>query len=92
MTLDLTLQGQAPRLRWHDDGVGIAADMLPHVCEPFFTTQLGRTGVGLGLTSVYALVTDHMKGALQIESVPGQGSTFTIQLPLAQGEDALPGL
>ncbi len=69
------------QIRWRDDGVGIAAAHLPHVLEPFFTTQLGRSGVGLGLTSVHKLVVERMLGQLVIESQAGEGTTVSIRIP-----------
>ncbi|MDL5034151.1 ATP-binding protein [Pelomonas sp. APW6] len=70
------------RLHWRDDGVGIPAEHLPRVLEPFYTTQLGRSGVGLGLTSVHRLVVERMGGALTLQSEPGQGTAVTIRLPM----------
>ena len=67
---------------WRDDGVGIAGEHLPRVLEPFYTTQLGRTGVGLGLTSVHKLVVERMAGELQLQSQPGQGTVVYIRLPM----------
>lgn len=68
-------------LSWRDDGIGIAADQLPRVVEPFFTTRLGQTGVGLGLTSVHKLVVELMGGALRIDSEPGRGTEVVVRLP-----------
>ncbi|MDT8998937.1 HAMP domain-containing sensor histidine kinase [Paucibacter sp. APW11] len=70
-------------LAWADNGCGISAEHLPHVFEPFFTTQLGRSGTGLGLASVHSLVVDLMGGQLCLDSEPGQGTCITITLPRA---------
>ncbi|MBB2487995.1 HAMP domain-containing histidine kinase [Mitsuaria sp. WAJ17] len=72
----------AVRICWRDDGVGIAGEHLPRVFEPFYTTQLGRTGVGLGLTSVHKLVVERMAGELTLQSQPGQGTVVCIRLPM----------
>jgi len=66
----------------HDDGVGIAHDNLARVFDPFFTTKLGRGGSGLGLNIAYNLVHDALGGEIQVDSTPGQGTTFTVILPL----------
>jgi two-component system CheB/CheR fusion protein len=73
-------------VRVQDTGSGIAADMLPHVFEPFAqaesTLERAQGGLGLGLALVKALVELH-GGSVRGESAgPGQGSTFTIALPL----------
>jgi signal transduction histidine kinase len=58
---------------------------LPRVFEPFFTTKAFSTkrGTGLGLTMVYEIARETGLG-LRVESAPGQGSTFTILLPVAE--------
>lgn len=70
------------QLRYSDNGVGIAEEQLRHIFDPFFTTRLGRGGSGLGLHIVYQLVTTLLGGRIQVESEPGQGTRFLIELPL----------
>jgi signal transduction histidine kinase len=65
-----------------DTGCGIPADILSRVTEPFFTTKRGK-GTGLGLSISQAYVRSH-KGDLKIESIPGQGTTVRITLPIRQ--------
>jgi PAS domain S-box-containing protein len=64
-----------------DDGVGIAADILPRIFDPFFTTRFGKGGSGLGLHIVHNIVTNVLGGRVSVESRPGQGSAFTLILP-----------
>jgi signal transduction histidine kinase len=65
-----------------DTGVGIEKENLDKLFEPFFTTKDVGEGTGLGLSIVYGIVKDH-DGWLNVKSTVGQGSTFTIYLPLS---------
>jgi two-component system, OmpR family, sensor kinase len=65
-----------------DSGNGIAPEHLPHVFEPWFKDGRSRSDGGLGLTVVYEIARTH-GGAVHVESKPGAGARFTIELPLA---------
>jgi len=65
-----------------DTGCGIYEKDKEKIFDPFFTTKEEGKGVGLGLSVVYGIITRH-KGSIEVESVPGKGSTFTVSLPLA---------
>jgi two-component system, cell cycle sensor histidine kinase and response regulator CckA len=71
-----------------DTGVGMTRDVLDHAFEPFFTTKAKGEGSGLGLATVYGIVTQ-ARGHVQVCSEPGIGTTFTILLP-ATGAGAVP--
>ena len=74
--------GRYVRLTIQDSGSGMDQATLARIFEPFFTTkEIGR-GTGLGLSLVYAIVTD-AGGAIDVRSILEQGSTFTIYLPRA---------
>jgi PAS domain S-box-containing protein len=62
-----------------DTGEGIAEESLPFIFDPFFTTK--KTGTGLGLTITHRIIEEH-KGSIEVESKPGQGSTFRVFIPL----------
>jgi len=70
------------RLTVQDDGVGIPSAHLGRVFDPFFTTKLGKGGSGLGLNITYNLVHDRLGGTVQVESQVGQGTCFTLLLPM----------
>jgi signal transduction histidine kinase len=62
-----------------DTGVGIPADQIPRLFDPYFTTR--PKGTGLGLTIVHRVIHEH-RGSIRVASVPGKGTTFTVELPL----------
>ncbi|MBI5583554.1 MAG: PAS domain-containing protein [Deltaproteobacteria bacterium] len=63
-----------------DTGEGIQPENRPHIFEPFFSTKQASHGVGLGLSMVYGIVTEH-HGRIEVESQPGSGATFKITWP-----------
>lgn len=65
-----------------DDGIGMDEEHCRRVFDPFFTTKMGRGGSGLGMHIVYNIVTDLLQGTIQLHSVPGEGVTITLTLPL----------
>jgi len=67
-------------LRVRDEGVGIPAEHLSHLSDPFFTTKRENGGTGLGLSVSSAIVKDH-GGSLEFSSLPGAGTTVTFTLP-----------
>jgi PAS domain S-box-containing protein len=69
-----------------DNGQGIDPQDLPHIFEPFFTTKSEGFGVGLGLSTMYGII-EHHNGTVDVQSSKGKGTTFTIRLPAAPGED-----
>ena len=69
-------------IAFSDDGVGIAQDNLKRIFEPFFTTKMGQGGSGLGMSISYNIITSLFGGEIDVESVPGQGTCFTIRMPM----------
>lgn len=77
--------GDYVRLSVQDTGTGIAPEIKPRIFDPFFTTK--PTGSGLGLSTVLGIV-EEAGGCVTVDSAPGQGSTFSIYLPVAAEADA----
>ncbi len=73
-----------------DSGHGIPAEIVGRIFDPFFTTKPPSKGTGLGLSTVLGIVRSH-QGFITVASAPGQGTTFTIHLPAANGDGADPG-
>ena len=73
-------EGSRVAVEVRDTGPGIPAEHLDKVFDPFFTTK--AEGTGLGLSISYQIVNEH-NGVLEVNSQPGEGTTFTIYLPLA---------
>lgn len=63
-----------------DNGIGMDEETRKHVFEPFFTTKESTKGMGLGLAVVFGIVNRH-SGTIRVESAPGQGAAFIIELP-----------
>lgn len=70
-------------IRIQDTGTGIEQDDLKKIFEPFFTTKDDEKGSGLGLFVAREIIEEH-GGRIEVESVPAQGTTFSIKLPLKE--------
>jgi len=73
-------------LRVRDTGPGVPDGLEQRIFDPFFTTKDVGKGTGLGLSITYGIVRDH-GGSITLESEPGRGATFVVELPLAGDEE-----
>jgi two-component system cell cycle sensor histidine kinase/response regulator CckA len=72
--------GQYARLTVRDSGSGIAADHLPHIFEPFYTTKDKARSTGLGLATVFGIVEQH-RGWVEVRTKLGEGTQFDVYVP-----------
>jgi signal transduction histidine kinase len=79
------------KIAFRDDGDGISEQNQCRIFEPFFTTKMGQGGSGLGLSISYDIVASLLNGQFQCESRVGQGTTFTLDLPLKTSLQAFQG-
>ena len=83
----LTQADQMAAVSFQDNGTGISPEILERIFDPFFTTKPEGEGTGLGLSVSYGIVASH-KGRIDVSSVVGQGTTFTVLLPVEKSTDA----
>ena len=81
LRVSVGLTSEVVAIAVQDTGVGIPPENLNRVFDPFFTTKPVGEGTGLGLSVSYGIVSHH-GGRIQVESVIGQGTTFTVLLPV----------
>ena len=79
-------RGQEVFVAIGDSGAGIPPENLGRIFDPFFTTKLVGKGTGLGLSLVYTILQKH-GGRIEVDSTVGQGSTFTVTLPIEPWPD-----
>jgi two-component system, cell cycle sensor histidine kinase and response regulator CckA len=81
-------EGDYVVLRISDSGIGISAEDMERIFEPFYTKKkMGRSGTGLGMAVVWGTVKDH-QGIIDVDSVEGRGTTFTLYFPATRQQIA----
>jgi two-component system NtrC family sensor kinase len=73
-----------------DNGLGMSTAVQDCIFDPFFTTKPVGKGTGMGMSISYQIITERHSGQLTCHSIPGQGTTFTIQIPLRQRKAVAP--
>jgi signal transduction histidine kinase len=88
LTITLQQRGPMAELVFRDLGCGMTPDVLENIFEPFFTRSRTGKGTGLGLFISHQIISQH-DGVIEVQSGgPGQGSTFTVRLPLQPAASA----
>jgi len=83
ITITCTVKTDVVNIHFCDTGPGIPAGLEQRIFDPFFTTKEVGAGTGLGLSITYGIIKEH-QGSIAVESRPGEGALFIIQLPLKQ--------
>ncbi|HEY4490737.1 MAG TPA: ATP-binding protein, partial [Acidobacteriota bacterium] len=81
--ISTTRTGKCVRISFQDNGPGILPEHLSRIFDPFFTTKPVGIGTGLGLSLSYGIIQEH-RGTISAHSVPGEGASFVIELPVTQ--------
>ncbi|MDJ0784324.1 MAG: two-component regulator propeller domain-containing protein [Desulfosarcinaceae bacterium] len=82
LTLRLRRLPETVRIEVADNGPGMSPEVASRIFEPFFTTKPTGEGTGLGLAVAYFIITESHQGTIHVESQPGKGSRFIIDLPV----------
>ena len=90
ITVSTRQEGDRVAVTIKDTGIGIKSADLEQIFQPFYTTKAEVKGTGLGLSVSYGIIQNH-QGEIRVTSLPGEGSTFTVLLPIAgrKGKDAV---
>jgi signal transduction histidine kinase len=91
LTITSAVQDGVVELTFRDTGCGMTAEVLENIFEPFFTRSRTGKGTGLGLSISHRIITSHGGEITAASAGPGQGSTFTVRLPLQPPAEALDG-
>jgi len=87
ISFNITRKENIITLLYRDNGVGMTEEMVSKIFDPFYTTARGRGGTGLGMSIVFNLVTQTLKGRISCKSDPGEGVVFTIKVPYADPDE-----
>lgn len=88
ITIDLRRDNDGFIIRFTDDGKGVDAEILPRIFDPMVTSGQGKGGTGLGLAISRNIVVNLLGGTIRCESTKGEGTTFTITLPVVATGDS----
>ena len=89
LTITTERAGDMVKITFADDGTGVAEEDKTHIFEPFYTTKEEGRGTGLGLSICRGIVNQH-GGQIYLDSPPGRGASFIVELPIAAEEEGEP--
>lgn len=81
ITITILRKDEDLRIEYRDDGVGVPPDLAVRIFEPFYTSRPGKGGSGLGLSTVYNIITQNLGGEIEAIIEPGEGLGFLITIP-----------
>ncbi|MGH8109947.1 MAG: GAF domain-containing protein [Arenimonas sp.] len=81
INIDVSVKNDSVSLVYSDNGCGMSEDVRSQIFDPFFTTRRGRGGTGLGMHIVFNLVTQALKGQIEVSSTLGKGTSIAIVFP-----------
>ncbi len=88
ITIDLERDNDGFIIRFADDGKGVDPEILPRIFDPMVTSGQGKGGTGLGMAISRNIVVNLLGGTIRCESTKGEGTTFTITLPVVATGDS----
>ena len=83
IVIEFNLKAEKLELNFSDNGAGIAKHQIDKIFEPFYTTNRADGGSGLGLSIIYNIVTQRLGGSIHCQSTVGEGTTFTLLMPIS---------
>jgi signal transduction histidine kinase len=89
ISLSTAQRDDAVEIRIADTGTGIPPSLVDRIFDPFFTTKAPGKGTGQGLAICHTIVVQKHRGSIRVETIPGEGTTFIIRLPLKGVADPL---
>ena len=84
ITFEIKRENEILNFVYSDFGKGMPQEVVDHIFDPFFTTNK-QTGTGLGMHIIYNLITQKLKGTIEVESELGKGSEFKMEFPFTEG-------
>jgi two-component system NtrC family sensor kinase len=84
LSISSALREDSVEIVVEDNGCGIPAAIISRIFEPFFTTKDVGKGTGQGLALTHAVIVERMKGQIEVDSTPGEGTRFLLRLPLGE--------
>lgn len=90
ISVSIDALGDCIRILYRDDGHGMTPEQVHKIYDPFYTTKRGQGGSGLGMNIVFNQITQMLKGTIECQSAPEQGTAFVIELPQRVEAEAPP--